>query len=92
MDEKTRTTQLEIINHKKNFNKKIKLTIDSLSADEIKHFIQQHKQDLDKYQGKRIYLNKRNGHYDVYRNSYQHNIAMLQQNIVRGKKQLITTI
>lgn len=92
VDEKTRTTQLEIINHKKNFNKKIKLTIDSLSADEIKHFIQQHKQDLDKYQGKRIYLNKRNGHYDIYRNSYQHNIAMLQQNIVRGKKQLITTI
>lgn len=92
LDEKTQTTQLEIINHKKNFNKKIKLTIDCQSVDEIKHFIQQHKQDLAKYQGKRIYLNKSNGQYNIYRNSYKHNIAMLQQSIVQGKKQPLTTI
>ncbi|HGJ5875600.1 MAG TPA: hypothetical protein ACHBX0_03345 [Arsenophonus sp.] len=43
IDEKTQTTQLEIITHKKTFNKKIKITFDSLFADEIKNFIQQHK-------------------------------------------------
>ncbi|WGL97636.1 hypothetical protein QE177_10530 [Arsenophonus sp. aPb] len=92
IDEKTQTTKLEIINHKNKINKKIKLTIDCQSVDEIKHFIQQHKQDLDKYQGKRIYLNKSNGHYDVYRNSYEQNIAILQQKIIKGKKQPVKTI